>query len=162
MVAQGDRPAPTVPGRGENGAGTLEHLLAMPRARLIIDGYNVSKSAWPSATLEAQRNLLLTRAGPAGGADRCPDHRGLRRGRDHHPGPVAPPRGVKVIFSPHGVIADDVIRELVAAEPAGRVVVVVSSDREVAEDVVRGGARSATADAFIAVTGRSGLTGAPD
>ena len=39
------------------------------------------------------------------------------------------PRGVRVLFSPAGVIADDVIRELVAAEPAGRAVVVVTSDR---------------------------------
>ncbi len=30
------------------------------------------------------------------------------------------PRGVRVLFSPFGVIADDVIRELVAAEPQGR------------------------------------------
>ena len=53
----------------------------------------------------------------------------------------ASPRGVKVLFSPVGVIADDVIRELVAAEPAGRVVVVVTEDRELADDVRRGGAR---------------------
>ena len=44
---------------------------------------------------------------------------------------VAAPRGVKVVFSPEGVIADDVIRDLVAAEPHGRVVVVVTGDREV-------------------------------
>ena len=36
------------------------------------------------------------------------------------------PRGVRVLFSPPGVIADDVIRELVAAEPQGRPLVVVS------------------------------------
>ena len=34
------------------------------------------------------------------------------------------PRGVRVLFSPVGVIADDVIRELVGAEPQGRPVVV--------------------------------------
>ena len=54
---------------------------------------------------------------------------------------VASPRGVKVLFSPVGVIADDVIRDLVAAEPAGRVVVVVTEDRELADDVRRAGAR---------------------
>jgi rRNA-processing protein FCF1 len=46
-----------------------------------------------------------------------------------------------VIFSPFGVIADDVIRELVAAEPEGRVVVVVTEDRELADDVRSAGAR---------------------
>jgi len=45
-----------------------------------------------------------------------------------------------VLFSKEGEIADDVIRRLVAAEPAGRPVVVVSSDREVADDVTRAGA----------------------
>ena len=59
------------------------------------------------------------------------------------------PRGVKVVFSPAGVIADDVIRDLVAAEPAGRVVVVVSSDREVVEDVARDGARAFAAEALV-------------
>ena len=52
------------------------------------------------------------------------------------------PRGVRVVFSPEGVIADDVIRQLVAAEPRGRVVVVVSGDRAVARDVTRAGARA--------------------
>ncbi len=156
VVAQGDRPAPTVPGRGENGAGTLEHLLAMPRARLIIDGYNVTKSAYPSATLEAQRNLLLAELAPLVARTGAQTTVVFDAAETTTRALVAPPRGVKVIFSPHGVIADDVIRELVAAEPPGRVVVVVSSDREVAEDVVAAGARSATADAFIAVTGRSG------
>ena len=42
---------------------------------------------------------------------------------------------MRVLFSPLGVIADDVIRELVAAEPQGRPLVVVSSDQEVARDV---------------------------
>ena len=38
-------------------------------------------------------------------------------------------------------IYDDVLRELVAAEPPGRVLVVVTDDRAVARDVVRDGAR---------------------
>ena len=48
--------------------------------------------------------------------------------------------GLRVLFSAPGELADDVIRRLVAAEPAGRPVVVVSSDREVADDVRRAGA----------------------
>jgi predicted RNA-binding protein with PIN domain len=50
------------------------------------------------------------------------------------------PRGVRVLFSAPGEIADDVIRRLVAAEPEGRPVMVVSSDKEVATDVARAGA----------------------
>ena len=52
------------------------------------------------------------------------------------------PRGVRVVFSPEGVIADDVIRQLVAAEPSGRVVVVVTGDQESQRDVARDGART--------------------
>jgi hypothetical protein len=46
------------------------------------------------------------------------------------------------------VIADDIIRELVAAEPQGRPVVVVSSDQQVARDVKRAGARSVASPAL--------------
>ncbi len=59
------------------------------------------------------------------------------------------PRGVRVVFSPEGVIADDVIRQLVVAEPRGRMVVVVSGDQAVARDVVREGARAVPAAALI-------------
>ena len=55
---------------------------------------------------------------------------------------AVPPRGVKVLFSPEGVIADDVIRDLVDAEPAGRVILVATDDAEVVKDVRRAGART--------------------
>jgi predicted RNA-binding protein with PIN domain len=48
-------------------------------------------------------------------------------------------RRVRVLFSDPGVTADEVIRRLVAAEPPGRPIVVVSADREVAEGVARPG-----------------------
>jgi predicted RNA-binding protein with PIN domain len=67
-------------------------------------------------------------------------------------GPVQlnPPRGVRVRFSPAGVTADEVIRQLVRAEPPGRPVVVVSSDREVAESIVAMGARALAATSLTA------------
>jgi len=60
------------------------------------------------------------------------------------------------VFSPEGVIADDVIRKYVAAEPPGRVVVVATSDREVARDVAADGARAVAAEALVGVLRRSG------
>ena len=57
------------------------------------------------------------------------------------PVPVPQHKGVRVLFSRPGEIADELIRRLVAAEPEGRPVIVVSSDREVAEGVRRSGAR---------------------
>jgi rRNA-processing protein FCF1 len=41
------------------------------------------------------------------------------------------------LFSPVGVLADDVIRDLVEAEPPGRPIAVVTSDREIVRDVLR-------------------------
>ena len=121
----------------------------MPRARLIVDGYNVSKTAWPSSPLEAQRIRLLGGLAPLvarlGVETTVVFDAAAATARTV----AQAPRGVKVVFSPEGVIADDVIRDLVAAEPPGRVVVVVSSDREVATDVARAGARSHSADALI-------------
>jgi predicted RNA-binding protein with PIN domain len=135
------------------GAALLERVLGMPRARLIVDGYNVSKTAWPTAPLDTQRTRLLAGLAPLvarwGAETTVVFDAAAATARTGTPAP----RGVKVVFSPEGVIADDVIRDLVAAEPPGRVVVVVSSDREVAADVLRAGARSLPAQALVGLLG---------
>ena len=139
---------------GVDSPALLSQLLSLPRARLVVDGYNVSKAAWPDSSLEAQRARLLTGLAPLAGRTgaettvvfdaHAVDHR-----------PVVPtPRGVRVLFSARGVLADDVIRDLVAAEPAGRAVVVVTSDRAVADDVRRAGFRVAGAPALIGLLAR--------
>ena len=38
----------------------LEELLRLPRAHLVIDGYNVTKTTWPELPLERQRDRLIT------------------------------------------------------------------------------------------------------
>jgi rRNA-processing protein FCF1 len=58
-----------------------------------------------------------------------------------------------VRFSPHGVIADDVIRDLVEAEPTGRPVVVVTTDRELATSVTKKGARAVASMALVRAMG---------
>ena len=63
--------------------------------------------------------------------------------------PAAAARGVRVLFSRPGETADELIRRLVRAEPAGRAVCVVSSDREVADGVRRSGARPVSALALV-------------
>jgi predicted RNA-binding protein with PIN domain len=139
---------------GASSAALLEQFLAMPRARLVIDGYNVSKSAWPSSSLEAQRIRLVGGLAPLvarTGAETTVVFDAAET--DHRP-PVNAPRGVKVLFSPRGVIADDVIRALVAAEPAGRVLVVVTDDREVADDAARAGGRVASPTALLDLLAR--------
>ena len=66
---------------------------------------------------------------------------------------VSPPRGIRVRFSPVGVIADDVIRDLVAAEPRGRAVAVVTSDQAVARDVEAAGFRVVRSATLVAPLG---------
>lgn len=150
------RPAETVdavePGRmtpkdiaaralSENDPAILDQLLALPQAHLVVDGYNVTKTGYPQMPLEKQRLRLLgqlsTLAAQTGAEVTCVfDGAELAA-----PVLLAPPRGVRVLFSKAGVTADELIRQLVRAEPPGRPVIVVSTDREVADGVARAGAR---------------------
>lgn len=65
------------------------------------------------------------------------------------PPPVTAAQGVRVRFSTPGETADDLIRRLVNAEPKGRAVVVVSSDREVADAARSAGYRAVEALALV-------------
>ncbi|WP_210502497.1 NYN domain-containing protein [Nocardioides xinjiangensis] len=129
----------------------LEQTLAMPRARLVIDGYNVTKEAWPTASLEAQRSRLVSALGPLVARSGAETTVVFDAAGSTTRTAMPAPRGVRVVFSPEGVIADDVIRQLVAAEPRGRVVVVVTGDQAVARDVGREGARVVPASALLGV-----------
>lgn len=127
----------------------LHSWLGLPAAHLIVDGYNVSKAGYPGLTLAQQRDRLarlLSALSARTGVDVTIVFDGAAVAV-----PAPPGRGIRVLFSPPGVIADDVIRDLVAAEPSGRVVVVVSSDREVADGVRRRGARTAGSDVLLAL-----------
>ncbi|MET9253007.1 NYN domain-containing protein [Streptomyces sp. NPDC003717] len=119
----------------------LDQLLALPQAHLVVDGYNVTKTGYPQMPLEKQRLRLLGQlsqlAAQTGAETTCVfDGAELAA-----PVLLAPPRGVRVLFSKPGITADELIRQLVRAEPPGRPVIVVSTDREVADGVARAGAR---------------------
>jgi predicted RNA-binding protein with PIN domain len=133
----------------------LEELLGLPRAHLIIDGYNVTKTAWPTTPLAEQRIRLLNGMAAVAARKRV-EVTVVFDGADlAAPPPVTPPRGVRVMFSPADVVADDLIRELVTAEPTGRPIIVVSSDREVADGVARSGARPVASVALVRLLARS-------
>jgi predicted RNA-binding protein with PIN domain len=107
---------------------------------VIVDGYNVSKTGYPELPLADQRTRLVGQLAALAARTGVEitvvfDGAGVV---------TAPPRGsrVRVLFSDVGVLADDVIRDLVAAEPEGRPVLVATSDRAVVESVRRGGAYS--------------------
>jgi predicted RNA-binding protein with PIN domain len=139
----------------EDDPALFDELLALPQVHLIIDGYNVTKTAWPNSPLHSQRQRLVTALG-ALVAQRRVEITVVFDGAELS-GPVQlnPPRGVRVRFSPAGVIADDVIRQLVRAEPPGRPVVVVSTDREVAESIIKLGARALSATSLISRIART-------
>ena len=141
--------------RADDDPAMLDELLRLPRAHLIVDGYNVTKSAYGDLPLADQRARLLAALSALAARTRaeitcCFDGTDL-------PGRTPTPsvRGVRVRFSAADEIADDLIRRLVRAEPAGRVVVVASSDREVAQDVRELGARPVPSAALARLLGRS-------
>jgi predicted RNA-binding protein with PIN domain len=76
-------------------------------------------------------------------------------GADRLVGLPPAPRGVRVLFSRKGEIADELIRRLVRAEPAGRTVIVISSDREVADGVRRHGAYPLSSETLLRRMARS-------
>ena len=110
-----------------------------------MDGYNVTKTGYGALPLAEQRLRLLgglaVLAAQTGAEITCVfDGAQLQA-----PAVLATPRGVRVLFSRPGETADELIRRLVRAEPGGRPVVVVSSDKEVADGVRAAGARPAPA-----------------
>ncbi len=136
-------------GRTVDDPELLDSLLALPQVHLVVDGYNVTKTGYGDLTLETQRTRLLGALG-ALAARTSAEVTVVFDGQDlDAPVRLATPRGVRVRFSPGGVSADDVIRDLVRAEPEGRPVVVVSSDREVADGVRRTGARPVASAALL-------------
>ena len=133
----------------------LDALLALPRVHLVVDGYNVTKTVWPTMSLERQRDRLVGGLAPLVARSGAEVTVVFDAADTRERPPVNRPRGVRVLFSPVGVIADDVIRELVDAEPPGRPVVVVSSDQEVARDVAAADARVVAASALARLLGRA-------
>lgn len=117
----------------------LDRLLALPAVHLIVDGYNVTKTGYPELPLADQRDRLahqLAALAARTGAEVTL----VFDGADVLAVPTAGPRGVRVLFSESDVQADDVIRDLVAAEPKGRQLVVATSDRAVVTSVQLRGA----------------------
>ena len=134
-------PRPRSGGRRSTGWPALDALLAVPSVHLIVDGYNVSKTGYPELPLADQRTRLVGQLA-ALAARTGVEITVVFDGAGVVSAPTRGSRGVRVLFSDAGVLADDVIRDLVAAEPEGRPVLVATSDRAVVVSVRRGGAYS--------------------
>jgi predicted RNA-binding protein with PIN domain len=125
-----------------------EHLLRVDGAVVLVDGYNVAKLAFPELDLELQRERAL---------DLVDDV--VRRwsaritvvfdGADIEGAAATKRRLSRVVFSPGGVLADDVLRAEVAALPPSTKVVVVTSDEAVRRDVRAAGANTVSSRAFL-------------
>lgn len=110
----------------------LNTLLSIPRMHVIVDGYNVTKTAYPEIPLERQRARLVH--GLAGlAAQSGAEITVVFDGTERLLGLTKSPRGVRVLFSRGDQIADQLIAELVRSEPPGRPLTVVSSDKEVVQ-----------------------------
>ncbi len=144
-VGDGDR-------SGVRDAAALDQLLELPQVHLIVDGYNVTKTGYGELTLSDQRTRLIT-ALAALQARTGVELSIVFDGGVRPPSQPRAPRGVRVLFSAEDEIADDLIRRLVDAEPPGRPVIVVTSDRAVVADVHRAGAWTASSAVLLARLG---------
>ncbi|MHB1740383.1 MAG: NYN domain-containing protein, partial [Actinomycetes bacterium] len=146
---------PTGPPLDETDPALLDQLLGLPRVHLVVDGYNVTKTAYPWLSLAQQRHRLVMGlaavAARTGAEITCCFDGALLDA----PVPAPSVRGVRVLFSRPGSSADDLVRALVRAEPQGRPVLVVSSDREVADGVRAAGARALASVALARLLGSS-------
>jgi predicted RNA-binding protein with PIN domain len=155
------RPADTVRGASSGLAyggrvqdvAALDRLLALPNVHLIVDGYNITKTGFPELSLADQRDRLVNRLS-ALAARTGAEVTVVFDGAGVLSVPAASPRGVRVLFSDRGVLADDVIRSLVAVEPPGRPMVVATSDRAVADSVRQRGAHPVPASVLVSRLGR--------
>ncbi|HEX2902531.1 MAG TPA: NYN domain-containing protein [Jatrophihabitans sp.] len=112
----------------------LDRLLDTGSVHLVVDGYNVTKTGYGELTLAEQRTRLVSSLGPLAARTAAE----VTVAFDGTAAPlgaaaaVSAPRGVRVLFSAPGQLADDLIRDLLRAEPTGRLVLVASSDQAVA------------------------------
>lgn len=130
-----------------NSVAAGEYLLKSG-ASILVDGYNVTKLAWPDLDLAAQRVVLLDASENLArrfGSDITV----VFDGADVTGATADRRRIVRVVFSPAGVIADDVIRDEVRRLPPRRSIVVVTNDRAIVRDVRALGANTMSSDQLV-------------
>ena len=137
-------------------AGSIEaaeFLLRVPGATTLVDGYNVAKLGWRSLDLDRQRDQCIVAAENL--AKRW--HMTVTivfDGAAVEGAHASKRRRVRVVYSPAGVSADDVLRAEVAGISPDQPVVVVTNDRAILVDVAAAGANTVSSDDFLALTRR--------
>lgn len=139
------------PGTFEDGPQAAWHLSRVPNVVLLVDGYNVSKLAWPLLELPHQRERLIDalvtlQARTGARAEVVFD------GVDEGNTPVRhAPERLHVEFTAGDREADDRLLELVDTTPLHRPVVVVSTDRRVRDGARRRGANTLSAAQLLSL-----------
>ena len=139
------RKALPLPGGVMGNSDAAGEYLLRSGASVLVDGYNVAKLAWPDLDLAGQRVVLLDAVENL--AKRFgSDVTVVFDGADVTGATADGRRVVRVVFSPEGVLADDVIRSEVRRLPVSRQVVVVTNDRAIVHDVRALGANTMSSD----------------
>jgi predicted RNA-binding protein with PIN domain len=149
-------PARLPPAIFEESPEAARHLVRLPGAFLVVDGYNVTLSSWPGVELPMQRRRLvdsLAELSMRAGTEVLVIFDGIDEGnRLQLPSSV---RGrMRVRFTASEVEADEAIIDLMDSLPPQRAVVVATDDRRVRDSVARKGANVITVDQLLAVIGR--------
>lgn len=147
-----NRPA-CPPGLAVDTPAGLDAVLRSGGALLVVDGYNVTKSAWPAASPEEQRTRLLAALAELHLRLRC-DIVVAFDGADVRGVPMPRRPGVRVVFSAAGEEADDVVVREASAPPRTVPVVVASSDGAVRRRSEAEGAVAVASNTLLAVLRR--------
>jgi hypothetical protein len=143
------RPIGIPGGLAPDSNAAVTHVLTTAGAVLLVDGYNIAKAGWPRLSLRHQRDALV-----AFSDDVC------RRlgvvisvvfdGTERIQRPTVPTVS-RVLFTADDETADDRIRSLVVELDQATPVVVVTSDRQLADDVRRRGATVVASEWMLAL-----------
>lgn len=155
-AARPGRPARLPPGVVPESVAAVESMLQIDDLELMLDGYNVTKDlrGRPTAPLPEQRLWLVRTVagvtamytvrptivfdGDAGTAGRRPSA-----------------RGVRVVFTEAGEAADDRIKDYVRAMDIDVPILVITSDREIRDEVREVGADVVASGVFLKAIGAS-------
>ena len=136
--------------------GTVEAaelVLRTKGVRTLVDGYNVAKLGWPSLDLDRQRDQCTV------AAENLAKRWNMAMtivfdGATIEGAHTVTRRKLRIVYSPAGVSADDVLRAEVASIDITKPVVVVTNDRAILTDVTAAGANTVSSDDFLTLLRR--------
>ena len=145
-------PIPLPPGVFDDTVDAAWALFRTPDVVVLVDAYNVAMWRWPGVAPADLRNRLVAMAGQISQRTGASIHLvfdGAHTGSSSRPGGSA---NVRVVFTPNGVEADDVLIDMAAKSPPTLPVVVVSNDMRVVEGALAAGVNVLPNHAFAALS----------